>query len=96
VRTGADAERIAVTQDVDLAIVDLMIDRGAGLQLCEQLSHTVPVLAVSALDQQDRALTAGAQGFIRKPLDPLVLVSAVRDLIGTSAMLRSSGRVPQG
>ena len=56
VRTGADAERVAATQDVDLAIVDLMIDRGAGLQLCEQLSRTVSVLAVSALDQQDRAL----------------------------------------
>jgi CheY-like chemotaxis protein len=54
------------------------------------------VLAVSALDQQDRALTAGAQAFIRKPLDPLALVSAVRDLIGTSAMVRSSRRVPHG
>ena len=95
-RTGADAERVAATQDVDLAIVDLMIDRGAGLQLCEQLSRTVSVLAVSALDQQDRALSAGAQAFIRKPLDPLALVSAVRDLMGTSAIIRSSRRVPQG
>ena len=41
VRTGADAERVAATQDVDLAIVDLMIDGGAGLRLCEQLGRTV-------------------------------------------------------
>ena len=87
---------VVAAQGVDLAIVDLMIDRGAGLQLCEQLSRTISVLAVSALDQQDRALAAGAQAFIRKPLDPLALVSAVRDLIGTSAMVRTSRRVPQG
>ena len=96
VRTVADAERVVATQDVDLAIVDLMIGGGAGLQLCQQLSRTVSVLAVSALDQQDRALEAGAQAFIRKPLDPLALVSAARDLIGTSAMVRSRRRVPQG
>jgi hypothetical protein len=41
---------------LDLAIVGLMIDRCAGLQLCEQLSGTVAVLAVSALDQEERAL----------------------------------------
>ena len=56
VRTGADAEQVVAAQSVDLAIVDLMIDRGAGLQLCERLSGTISVLAVSALDQQDRAL----------------------------------------
>ena len=46
-----------------------MIGGGAGLRLCEQLGDTVRVLAVSALDQHDRALEAGAQAFMRKPLD---------------------------
>ena len=96
VRTGDEVEVVVAAQAVDLAIVDLMIDRGAGLQLCEQLSGTLAVLAVSALDQQERALAAGAQAFMRKPLDPLVLVSAVRDLIGTSAIVRYARRVPQG
>ena len=41
VRTGADAERVVAAKNVDLAIVDLMIDRGAGLQLCEELSRTI-------------------------------------------------------
>ena len=96
VRTGDEVEAVVAAQAVDLAIVDLMIDRGAGLHLCEQLSGTLAVLAVSALDQQERALAAGAQAFMRKPLDPLVLVSAVRDLIGTSAIVRYARRVPQG
>src|SRR2546421_421406 len=75
-RTAAEAERILAEQGVDLAIIDLMIGGGAGLHLCREFSERVPVLAVSALDQEDAALAGGAQGFIRKPLESLVLVSA--------------------
>jgi DNA-binding response OmpR family regulator len=54
---------------------------------------SIPVLAVSALDSRDEALEAGAYAFLCKPLDPLQLVSTVRDLLGTSAYLRTvSGR----
>ena len=96
VRGIADAERVLQEEDVDLAIVDLMIGGGAGLRLCQQLGDRVPVLAVSALDQHDRALTAGAQAFIRKPFEPLTLVSATRDLIGTSAIVRMASRATPG
>jgi CheY-like chemotaxis protein len=94
VRTTADAERLVGEQTIDLAIVDLMIGGGAGLRLCQKLGESVRVLAVSALEQEDRALAAGAQAFIRKPFEALALVSAARDLIGTSAMLRTANRVP--
>jgi CheY-like chemotaxis protein len=93
VRAVDDAERLVEDHPVDLVIVDLMIGGGAGLRLCEQLGERVRVLAVSALDQRDRALAAGAQAFIRKPFDSLSLVSATRDLIGTSAIVRRSSRV---
>jgi DNA-binding transcriptional MerR regulator len=93
VRTVADAERVVAEESVDLAIVDLMIGGGSGLRLCGQLGERVPVLAVSALDQQEAALAAGAQAFVRKPLEPLGLVSATRDLIGTSAIVRSASPV---
>jgi DNA-binding transcriptional MerR regulator len=91
-----DAERLVREQHVDLAIIDLMIGRGAGVQLCRLLAERVPVLALSALDQRDRALAAGAQAFILKPFDALTLVSATRDLIGTSALVRAASRVLPG
>jgi DNA-binding transcriptional MerR regulator len=94
VRGTADAERLIATHDVDLAIVDLMIDSCAGLRLCERLGGTVRVLAVSALDQRERAIAAGADAFIRKPFEPLALVSAARDLVGTSALVRGARGVP--
>ena len=96
VRAITDAQRLFREQSPDLAIVDLMIGGGAGLALCGQLAVHVPVLAVSALDQNDRALDAGAQAFIRKPFDSLTLVSAARDLIGTSAIVRGANRALSG
>jgi DNA-binding transcriptional MerR regulator len=92
-RAIADAEQQIERQPPDLAIVDLMIGGGAGLGLCERLNGRVPVLAVSVLDQHDRALAAGADAFIRKPFDSLTLVSATRDLVGTSAIVREANRV---
>jgi len=96
VRTITDAERLVREQRVDLAIIDLMIGRGGGVKLCQDLAERVPVLALSALDQRDRALAAGAQAFILKPFDALTLVSATRDLIGTSALVKAANRVLAG
>jgi hypothetical protein len=45
------------------------------------------VLAVSSLDAADRALGAGADVFLTKPVRQLQFVSAVKDLLGISAML---------
>lgn len=73
----------------DLAVIDLLISGGRGLDLCRELSAAgKPVLAVSTLDTRDEAFDAGAGAFLRKPLDPLQLVSAVRDLLRQSAYLR--------
>ena len=47
------------------------------------------MLALSALDSAEEALQAGASAFLNKPIEPLQLVSTVRDLIGTSALARS-------
>jgi len=93
-RDVADAQRMLHQKHVDLVIVDLMIGSGRGLRLCQELSQTSAVLAVSALDQHDRALESGALAFIRKPVESLALVSATRDLIGTSAIVRTANRAP--
>jgi CheY-like chemotaxis protein len=73
----------------ELAIVDLMISGGRGAQLCERLKRDASgaVLAVSVLQAGDDALVAGADAFLQKPLDPLELVSTVKDLLGASALV---------
>ena len=52
-----------------------------------QAADGVAVIAVSALDAPDQAMEAGADAFLLKPLDPLQLVSTVRDLLRSSAFL---------
>jgi DNA-binding transcriptional MerR regulator len=80
-----------------MTVIDLLISGGSGLALCRQLKQhsDAPILAVSTLDTSDAALEAGADAFLQKPLDPLQLVSAVKDLLGASAFLRrSAGGLP--
>ena len=76
-----------------LAIVELMISGGLGAELCQRLKQqdTGAVLAISALEAQDAALAAGADAFLQKPLDPLELVSTVKDLLGASALVSRRG-----
>ena len=78
----------------DLAVIDLLISGGRGLQLCRQLveQESVPVLAISSLEMREQAMSAGASAFLLKPIDPLQLVPAVQDLLGRSAFLRQDDR----
>jgi CheY-like chemotaxis protein len=78
----------------ELAIVELMIDGGVGAELCRRLKQheAKAVIAISALEARDEALAAGADAFLQKPLEPLELISTVKDLAGTSALI---GRRPQ-
>ncbi len=94
-------DAIAKTASVgpDLAVIDLLISGGRGLELCRQLaeSETAPVLAISSLEMREQAMSAGASAFLLKPIDPLQLVSAVQDLLGRSAFLRKGDqRVDHG
>ena len=73
----------------DVVVLDLLISGGAGFRLLGEFAakHTAPVIAVSALESADEALKLGAAAFIAKPLEALVLVSTVRDLLGRSALV---------
>jgi DNA-binding transcriptional MerR regulator len=72
----------------NLVIVDLLISGGAGFRLCGDLAAAgaAQVLAVAAIDAGEEAMALGAAAFLHKPLDPLVLASTVKDLLGTSAL----------
>jgi DNA-binding transcriptional MerR regulator len=88
--SAEDAERSFREHAPVLAIVELLISGGGGADLCARLKQLapVPVLAISSLDAREQALDAGADAFLQKPLDPLQLVSAVKDLLGQSALVR--------
>lgn len=88
-----EAEERWLQSRPQLAIVELMISGGRGAELCQRLKQHAAgaVLAVSVLEARDEALAAGADAFLQKPLDPLELVSTVKDLLGSSALVAHRG-----
>lgn len=84
----ADAGEVveaAETLEPDLILVDVRQEDESGLDLCRQIKSSpnlahVPVVLLSADSLRDiirRTREAGAAYFIRKPLDPHVLVELV-------------------
>jgi CheY-like chemotaxis protein len=88
--SNAEAESRVVERSPDVAVVELLISGGAGAELCARLKAQTAgaVVAICALDFEEAALRSGADAFLRKPYDPLELVSTIKDLLGESAMLR--------
>ena len=87
---ASESRRLYEERVPAIVVLDLMISGGRGLGLCRWLADRgATIIAVSSVEQRDRALDAGAEVFLRKPLEPLQLVSAVRDLLGDSAIRAS-------
>jgi DNA-binding NarL/FixJ family response regulator len=83
----------------DLAIVDLSLGAGSGLELVRELSQAAPPLPVLVLSMHDealfaeRALRAGARGYIMKREAITGLVGAIREVLAGRIYL--SGRMSQ-
>lgn len=85
---SAAREAFAATAPA-VVIVEVLFSGGTGLELCRSFREHggAALVVVSAVEAMDAAIDAGADAFLRKPLDPLQLVSTVRDLLRSSALL---------
>jgi DNA-binding transcriptional MerR regulator len=91
--TAAEAEAELEALAPQVVILDLLLSGGLGAPLVERLRETdALVIVVSALAAPEIASDLGAHAFLQKPIDPVVLISTVRDLLGTSALTRQTER----
>lgn len=95
VATALDATQASLhfaERSPDMVVIDLLINGGAGFRLMGEFAAkgSAQILAVSAIDSAEESLRSGAAAFMQKPLEPLALVSTVRDLLGTSALTRTA------
>ncbi len=72
-------------QTYTVAVVDLVLQDISGFAVVEALTAQcpeLPIIIMTGVSQQDgsRAVTEGAYAYFRKPVDPIQLVNAVRDL----------------
>ena len=74
----------------DVVLIDMLLSGGAGFRLVGEFAaeRRAQVVAVSAIDSSQEAMRSGAAAFMLKPIEQLVLVSTIRDLLGTSALVR--------
>ncbi|WP_396592900.1 PleD family two-component system response regulator [Brevundimonas sp. R86498] len=85
---GATALLLAAAEQPDIILLDVMMPGMDGFETCRRLKadprcNHIPVVLVTALDgREDRikGLEAGADDFVTKPLDDLVLFARVRSL----------------
>jgi DNA-binding transcriptional MerR regulator len=96
--TAEDAEEKFAARDPAVSIVELMISGGIGRELCARLKRRrgTPLLCISSLDLRGPALAAGADAFLKKPLEPLQLVSTVKDLLSHGALGREAAGAADG
>jgi two-component system cell cycle response regulator len=86
--SGAEALAICERAECDLVLLDVMMPDMDGFEVCRrlkkgQLTHHIPVVMVTALDQPSdrvKGLEAGADDFLTKPVSDVALIARVRSL----------------
>ncbi len=87
--TGADALRAAERLRPDLLLLDIMMPKLSGFEVCKKLkgdaaTRNIMVLMVTALNELgdiERAIEAGTDDFLSKPVNKIELVKRVENML---------------
>lgn len=96
-RNGDEALQRFAEEDVDLVVLDVMLPRVDGLEVCRRLraDSTVPIIMLTARDDElDKVLglELGADDYITKPFSIREFRSRVRALLRRAATPHDAGR----
>jgi CheY-like chemotaxis protein len=83
---GLKALEMARSTHPHILITEILVPRMDGLSVCRALkadpeTRSIVVLIFSILAAEERALEAGAEAFLRKPLNDALLIAAVAKLL---------------
>jgi adenylate cyclase len=84
---GIEALEILESEPVDLALLDLSMPGKNGLEVCRAMradkrTRLIPVMIVTAHDSERlQAIDAGADEFLGKPWEPVILLTRARSLL---------------
>ena len=89
--SAADAQACARDQKPDVALIDVILEDGDGLEVAEAISREAPgtrVIVLSASEDETkalRALRAGARGYLRKDIELEALPRAIKGVMAGEA-----------
>ena len=98
---GAKALELVQTFAPDLIVLDLMLPRVSGLEVCRMLRETsaVPIIMLTAKTTEHDKLTGlslGADDYLTKPFSPRELVARVEAVLRRSGTTEKTPRVIAG
>lgn len=81
--SAKDALTCIEQEELDLAILDIMLPDISGFSLCQKIreKHTYPIIMLTAKDEETdkiTGLTLGADDYVTKPFRPLELITRVK------------------
>jgi len=97
--TAAEARRILWEESIDLAVLDVHLPDGSGLDITRDLRHdpahaATPVVHVSAVAMETldkvAGLDSGADAYFVDPIEPQELISTIRTLLRSSGARRDA------
>ena len=96
-RDGKEALNAALTQSIDLVLLDLMLPEMSGEEVCREIrSHSdVPIIMLTAKDSEREVVEGfdmGADDYVTKPFSAAELVSRVYALLRRRHIDRTSGQ----
>ena len=86
---GAETLEKVTAEKPDLLLLDIMMPKVSGFEICRQLkanpkTAAIPICMVTALTEMadiERAVEAGTDDFLSKPINRLELLTRVRSLL---------------
>jgi two-component system phosphate regulon response regulator PhoB len=101
---GEEAELLLAEQTYDLAILDWMIPKISGIELCRRLrnrteTQNLPIILLTARGEEAdrvRGLTTGADDYVTKPFSVQELMARIKALLRRAAPERMSDVLVSG
>ncbi len=93
---GAEAVEVIKTEEVHLAILDVMMPKLSGIEAMEQIREfsNIPIILLTAKSEDSdkvEGLNSGADDYITKPFNPVELMARVKSALRRYTKLGSVG-----